>query len=60
MRYLATMIHNVNCGKKQHMIKPYKLFPLPQDKMSRVIKPKSTKESFLKFKEVCIAAGVEF
>jgi hypothetical protein len=25
------MIHNVNVGKKQHMIKPNKLFPLPQD-----------------------------
>lgn len=31
LRYLATMIHNVNVGKKQHMIKPEKLFPLPQD-----------------------------
>lgn len=31
LRYLCTMIHNVNVGKKQHMIKPTKLFPLPQD-----------------------------
>jgi hypothetical protein len=25
------MVHNVNVSKKQHMIKPTKLFPLPQD-----------------------------
>jgi len=31
MRYLATMIHNVNVGKKSQMIKPHKLFPLAQD-----------------------------
>ena len=31
LRYLATMVHNVNVSKKQHMIKPTKLFPLPQD-----------------------------
>jgi len=41
------------------MIKPEKLFPLPQDVLSKVIKPRSTKESFLKFKEVCKAAGVK-
>jgi hypothetical protein len=42
------------------MIKPQKLFPLPQDKITRTTKPKSTKESFLKFKEVCESAGVKF
>lgn len=31
VRYLATMIHNVNVSKRQHMIKPEKLIPLPQD-----------------------------
>ena len=31
IRYLATMIHNVNVNKKAHMIKPEKLIPLPQD-----------------------------
>ena len=35
IRYLATMIHNVNVGKKQHMIKPEKLFELPQDRYHR-------------------------
>jgi hypothetical protein len=60
VRYLSTMVHNVNATKKQHMLKPEKLFPLPQDRLTRVIKPKSTKESFLKFKEVCEAAGVKF
>lgn len=40
LRYLATMVHNVNVGKKAHMIKPEKLIPLPQDvyyKRSRVV-----------------------
>ena len=31
LRYLATMVHNVNASKKAHMIKPEKLIPLPQD-----------------------------
>lgn len=41
------MIHNVNCSKKQQMIKPENLFPLPQD--SRLKKPKSSKEQYQKF-----------
>lgn len=32
------MIHNVNVGKRQHMIKPEKLIPLPQDKYYRANK----------------------
>jgi hypothetical protein len=31
-RYLAAMIHNVNCQKKSQMIKPEQLFELPVDK----------------------------
>jgi hypothetical protein len=46
-RFLATMIHNVNCSKKQQMIKPENLFPLPQD--NRVKKSKSTKEQYERF-----------
>jgi hypothetical protein len=42
------------------MIKPTKLFPLPQDKLSRVIKPQSTKEEFLAFKKIAEEAGVKF
>jgi hypothetical protein len=41
------MIHNVNCSKKQQMIKPENLFPLPQD--NRLKKSKSTKEQYEKF-----------
>lgn len=59
-RYLATMIHNVNCQKKQHMIKAEKLFPLPQDKYLKSGEPKSTKEQFLAFKEKAIKSGVKF
>ena len=46
-RFLATMIHNVNCSKKQQMIKPENLFPLPQDK--RIARVKSSKEQYQKF-----------
>lgn len=60
LRYLATMIHNVNCSKKQHMVKPHDLFPLPQDKILRDGKPKSTAEGFQAFKEKAEAAGVKF
>lgn len=53
IRYLATMIHNVNCEKKTHMIKPEDLMRLPQDKMREIEKarPKSTKEEMEKFLE---------
>tara|TARA_R100000426_G_scaffold44526_1_gene33800 strand:+ start:180 stop:362 length:183 start_codon:yes stop_codon:yes gene_type:complete len=60
MRYLATMIHNVNVTKRQNMLKPQNLFTLPQDNIKRIIKPKSTKEQFLQFKKVCEDAGIEF
>lgn len=53
------MLHNVNCSKKQNMIKPNKLFPLPQDKMSNDGKPKSTVEEFEAFKEKARKAGVK-
>jgi hypothetical protein len=58
-RYLATMIHNVNCTKKSQMIKPEKLFPLPQDKMVKPSGPKSTIEEFEAFKEKARRAGVK-
>lgn len=41
---MSTMIYNVNCQKKAQMIKPDKLFPLPQDVYLEKGKPKSTKE----------------
>lgn len=59
IRYLATMIHNVNCQKKQHMIKPQKLFPLPQDKYFKQGKPKSTPEQFESFKQKILKAGLK-
>ena len=52
-RYLATLIHNVNCQKKIHMKKPEQMMRLPQDKMKEMIRSevKSTKEQFLSFWE---------
>lgn len=60
IRYVSTMLHNVNCGKRNQMIKPEKLFPLPQDKFTRAQKPKGTKEDYENFKAKAIAAGVKF
>ncbi len=49
-RYIATMIHNVNCSKKSQMKKPEDLLRLPQDKqVKNKIEPKSTREQFEKF-----------
>jgi hypothetical protein len=42
------------------MIKPTKLFPLPQDKLTSVIKPRSTREEYLAFRKVAEEAGVKF
>ena len=42
------------------MIKPEKLFPLPQDKFVKSKKPKGTKEDYDKFKAKAIASGVKF
>jgi hypothetical protein len=41
------------------MIKPQKLFPLPQDRYVKKDKPKSTKEQFEWFKEKVKQAGVK-
>jgi hypothetical protein len=41
------------------MIKPQKLFPLPQDRYFKKDKPKSTKEQFEWFKEKVKQAGVK-
>lgn len=60
LRYLATMIHNVNCTKKSQMIKPHKLFPLPQDRIIHDGKPKSTAQQFEAFKRKAEEAGVKF
>ena len=49
IRYLATMIHNVNCQKKSQMKKPEDLLKLPQDNIVKEIKPKSNREDFEKF-----------
>ena len=60
IRYLSTMIHNVNCQKRQQMIKPEKLFPLPQDKLAKSKKPKGTEQDYKNFKEKAIERGVKF
>ena len=50
VRYLASMLINVNVGKKNQMVQPDKLFPLPQDVYLERGKPKSTKDQFEAFK----------
>lgn len=39
MRYLSSMIYNTNATKKHQMIKPEKLFSLPQDRLKANGKP---------------------
>lgn len=51
IRYLSTMVYNVNCQKRSQMLKPEKLFPLPQDALLERGKPKSTVEQYLEFKK---------
>jgi len=53
------MIHNVNCQKRSQMIKPEKLFPLPQDKYLRPSKPQSTPEQFKEFLQKVRSAGLK-
>ena len=53
------MIHNVNCQKKSQMIKPEKLFPLPQDKYLKPSKPRSTPEGFKTFLDKVRSMGVK-
>jgi hypothetical protein len=45
------MIYNVNCQKRSQMIKPDKLFPLPQDVYLERGKPKSTADQMVAFKK---------
>lgn len=51
VRYMSAMIYNVNCQKRSQMIKPDKLFPLPQDVYLERGKPKSTVEQMKAFRE---------
>ena len=46
-RFLATMIHNVNCSKKSQMLQPESLFKLPQDFKTQTFK--SSKEQYEQF-----------
>jgi len=46
------MIYNVNCQKKSQMIRPDKLFPLPQDVYLERGKPQSTKEQMESFEKL--------
>jgi len=41
------------------MLKPEKLFPLPQDKLTKQQGPRSTREQFEAFKEKARRAGVK-
>lgn len=48
-RYLSAMVYNVNCQKKSQMLKPHKLFPLPQDVYLRTDQPKSSVKDLEQF-----------
>ena len=50
-RFVATMIHNVNVGKKSDMIKPHQLFELPQDNIKRNT-AKTSREDFEKYQDL--------
>jgi hypothetical protein len=50
VRYISSMIYNTNVSKKRDLIKPDKLFELPQDVYNKPSGPKSTKEQFEAFK----------
>ena len=52
VRYLASMLYNVNCNKRGQMITPEKLFPLPQDVYLQKGKPKSTKLELENFQKI--------
>jgi len=52
-RYIAVMIHNVQCTKRSQMLKPEQLFELPVDKMRKQKrdKPQTTPEQRQAFEE---------
>lgn len=52
LRYLATLIHNVNCTKKSQTLKPQQLFPLPQDIYLKKNVPRSTPEKLKEFEDL--------
>lgn len=54
-RYIAAMIHNVNCQKQSQMKKPEELIRLPIDGNNKG-KPKSTREQYEAFKKIAEAA----
>jgi hypothetical protein len=50
-RYIATMLHNVNCQKKSQMLKPEQLFSLPVDnaRKKKRSEPKSSPKEMKAF-----------
>lgn len=52
VRYISSMLFNVNCDKRAQMITPEKLFPLPQDVYLQKGKPKSSKLELEQFKKI--------
>tara|TARA_R110001583_G_scaffold27645_1_gene98560 strand:- start:105 stop:317 length:213 start_codon:yes stop_codon:yes gene_type:complete len=52
VRYISSMLYNVNCNKRGQMITPEKLFPLPQDVYLQKGKPKSTKIDLEAFQKI--------
>ena len=50
-RYIATMIHNVNCQKKSQMLRVDQLFELPSDiaRKKKRAEPKSTPKQMQDF-----------
>ena len=52
VRYLSTMLINVNVGKASKRIQPQKLFKLPHDKPSKVKGKKYQEKEMLDFKKM--------
>jgi len=54
-RYIAAMVHNVQCQKQSQMKKPSDLIRLPTDEQT-INKPRSTREQYEAFKKIAEAA----
>ena len=51
LRYLAATVYNARAEKPSQIVKPTKLFPLPQDKALKPKKPQSNYNQYKEFTE---------
>lgn len=58
LRYLSATVLNAKAEKRSQLIRPDKLFKLPQDVYLKKGEPASSKESFEKFMEICRKKGI--